>query len=209
MAIDYNRTLLREEPQGPYVLCGLCSGGLVTLEMARRLQKVGHAPGAVILIDPPRRLIEGTSLRDKLRRAAFLRQCRRSIRHGGNPRTQDLVRRLRRQADFGHIAPTPQNEALVSAATKAVLDFELAVLWHRPRPYHGTVSVIHSRRRAGDRSRKCWRRHVRGNVHFFEAGAEHSDLFLQGNQAFAQQLRRCIDEGFHGGECGDELRQGL
>lgn len=196
MAIDYNRTLQSEQPEGPYILCGLCAGGLVTLEMARRLQQAGHPPGAVILIDPPRPLIEGYRWRRKMIRMSSIFRARLSLLWGGGRRTRDLDRSLRLQEGEGRIAPTRGTEAQVNAALRAALDFKMAVLLHRPRPYDGTVDVIHSRKRAGDGSLEPWRRHVHGTVRFSEAGAEHSDLLVPGNQAFAQQLRRCIDAAF-------------
>ncbi len=194
MAIDYNRTLQSEQPEGPYILCGLCAGGLVTLEMARRLQEAGHPPGAVILIDPPRPLIEGYRLRRKMIRMGYIFRARLSLRWGGGQRTRDLDGSLRRQEGQGRIAPTRETQAQVDAALRTALDFKMAVLLHRPRPYDGAVDVIHSRKRAGDGSLEPWRRHVHGSLRFSEAGAEHTDLLVPGNQAFAQQLRRCIDE---------------
>ena len=198
MAIDYNRTLQSEQPEGPYILCGLCAGGLVTLEMARRLQQAGHPPGAVILIDPPRPLIEGYRLRRKVIRMSSIFRARLSLLWGGGRRTRDLDRSLRLQEGEGRIAPTRDTQAQVDAALRAALDFKMAVLLHRPRTYDGTVDVIRSRKRAGDGSPEPWRRHVHGTVRFFEAGAVHRDLLVSGNQAFAQQLRRCIDEAFQG-----------
>jgi thioesterase domain-containing protein len=177
--------------------------------MARRLQQTGHRPLAVVLIDPPRRLIEGTNFRRKLLRTRDLLRARWSLRRGGDERTRELVQSLRRQEEFGQIAPTPGSQALVIAAARVALDLKLAVQWHRPRPYRGSVNVIHSRRRAGDQSPAAWRRHVRGDVHFFEAGEEHSDLLLPGNEAFARQLRRCMEREFEGGNHGNRLRQGL
>jgi len=194
MAIDYNRTLQSEQPEGPYVLCGLCAGGLVTLEMARRLQTIGHPPGAVILIDPPRLLIEGYDIQTKIVRMGSIYLARLSLLWGGGRRTQDLHRSLRRQEGEGRIAPTRDTQARVNASLRAALDFKMAVLLHRPRPYKGTVDVIRSRKRAGSGGSEPWRRHVDGTVRFFEAGAKHADLLVPGNQAFAQKLRRCIDD---------------
>jgi thioesterase domain-containing protein len=194
MAIDYNRTLQSEQPEGPYILSGLCAGGLVALEMARRLQAAGHPPKTVILIDPPHRLIEGHQLPTKLVRMLSLFRARLSLRRGGGRRTRELDASLRRQEGEGRIAPTRDTQARVDASLRAALDFKMAVLVHRPRPYTGTVHVIHSRKRAGGGDQKAWRRHVHGILSFSEAGAEHKDLLVPGNQAFAQHLRRCIDE---------------
>lgn len=44
--------LRREQPQGPYALCGFSFGGLVALEMARLLRARGEAVEFLGLIDP-------------------------------------------------------------------------------------------------------------------------------------------------------------
>ncbi len=51
MAAHYVERLRSVQPQGPYLLAGLCAGGVVAFEMARQLQQHGEAIGAVVLID--------------------------------------------------------------------------------------------------------------------------------------------------------------
>lgn len=41
------------QPQGPYLLCGFCNGGLVAYEMARQLQSTGQRVDLLIVMDPP------------------------------------------------------------------------------------------------------------------------------------------------------------
>ena len=51
MAAHYVERLRSVQPHGPYLLAGLCAGGVVAFEMARQLQQQGEAIGAVVLID--------------------------------------------------------------------------------------------------------------------------------------------------------------
>jgi amino acid adenylation domain-containing protein len=51
MAAHYVERIRSVQPQGPYLLAGLCAGGVVAFEMARQLQQQGQAIGAVVLID--------------------------------------------------------------------------------------------------------------------------------------------------------------
>ena len=51
MAADYLREIKARQPNGPYYLCGYSSGGLVALEMARRLSESGDEVGLVGLFD--------------------------------------------------------------------------------------------------------------------------------------------------------------
>lgn len=50
--VDYYIQQIRQvQPQGPYFLGGLCSGGIITFEIARQLQIQGHDLGMVAILD--------------------------------------------------------------------------------------------------------------------------------------------------------------
>jgi thioesterase domain-containing protein len=51
MAADRLEALLKVQPEGPFVLCGYCAGGLVALETARQLEAKGRRVDLVILLD--------------------------------------------------------------------------------------------------------------------------------------------------------------
>lgn len=53
MAAEYVGILKTTQPQGPYLLGGFCSGGLVAFEMARQLRARGETVRNVVLIDAP------------------------------------------------------------------------------------------------------------------------------------------------------------
>jgi thioesterase domain-containing protein len=54
MADLYLAALREVQPDGPYLLGGWSMGSLVAFELACRLARDGHAPAALILLDPPR-----------------------------------------------------------------------------------------------------------------------------------------------------------
>src|SRR5262249_4615088 len=51
MAAYYVAAIREVQPQGPYLLAGYSFGGLVALEMARRLEEMGEHIGLLVLID--------------------------------------------------------------------------------------------------------------------------------------------------------------
>ncbi len=51
LADDYLARLLLQQPEGPYRLAGWSSGGLLALEVASRLERMGRSVAAVALID--------------------------------------------------------------------------------------------------------------------------------------------------------------
>jgi acyl transferase domain-containing protein/thioesterase domain-containing protein/acyl carrier protein len=50
-AAAHVRTLRRVQPQGPYMIAGLCAGGVIAVEMARQLQEVGEKTAYVGILD--------------------------------------------------------------------------------------------------------------------------------------------------------------
>ena len=53
MAAAYVEMIQAAEPQGPYLLGGLCHAGLIAFEIARQLERKGHKVGLVAMIGPP------------------------------------------------------------------------------------------------------------------------------------------------------------
>lgn len=53
MVNGYLAEIRAARPRGPYVMGGLCGGGLVAMELARALAAQGERVGSVILMDPP------------------------------------------------------------------------------------------------------------------------------------------------------------
>ena len=53
MAAGYIELIRAVEPQGPYVLGGLCHGGMVAFEMARQLQRLEQKVDLVVMVGPP------------------------------------------------------------------------------------------------------------------------------------------------------------
>jgi FkbH-like protein len=51
MAASYVRAVRAEQPHGPYLLGGMCAGGLIAFEMARQLQAAGEPVGRVLMMD--------------------------------------------------------------------------------------------------------------------------------------------------------------
>ena len=51
IAASYVARIRRVQPHGPYLLGGLCAGGVIAFEMARQLQREGQAIGMLALMD--------------------------------------------------------------------------------------------------------------------------------------------------------------
>jgi len=53
MLDDYLAQIRAARPRGPYIVGGLCGGGLIAMELARALAAQGERVGSTILLDPP------------------------------------------------------------------------------------------------------------------------------------------------------------
>jgi FkbH-like protein len=51
MATAYIETVRLRQPQGPYLLGGMCAGGLIAFEMARQLERAGEHVQQVLILD--------------------------------------------------------------------------------------------------------------------------------------------------------------
>ena len=75
MAAHYEKEIRSCQPQGPYYMGGLCAGGVIAYEVARRLMQAGERVGLLALIESvsPQAPLRGNSLsKTRLQRAASL-----------------------------------------------------------------------------------------------------------------------------------------
>jgi thioesterase domain-containing protein/acyl carrier protein len=114
-AAAHIRTLRRVQTQGPYLLAGLCAGGVIAMEMARQLQEAGERTSYVGILDAA-----DTQLPEISNRIA-------------QERWRRLVRLFAQGENGG--APTPLSvlRALPAFAIKAMraAHYELTTRWAR------------------------------------------------------------------------------
>lgn len=135
MAEFHLEAVRRVQPQGPYTLIGYSLGGLVTLEIARRLNGDGEQIALLVMLDSypdRRRLTLGQRLRVDWRI--------------GRLRVASLMRGSERPASHGNLRnATGQNEADESkaGAWQRVKDAQYRALRkYQPEPYTGKVKFV-------------------------------------------------------------------
>ena len=151
MAANYNRLIRERQPKGPYVLGGMCAGGVIAYEMAKQLIESGEPIELVVLLDaalpgtakrkgriarmPLRRLNPGLKGRQLgVQQSSFARTI---FAKTENTPAWALFRRwwvqgrfllLRRYLDKGH----PWPKFIPSLSIRQIYD--LAASGYRPRP---------------------------------------------------------------------------
>lgn len=174
MAKDYIDAMRQVQPSGPYLICALCMGGWVGVEMARMLQSAGEQVAPLILIDPP-----VLPLNPVL--AAFRKQ------------DLDIHFRLPREEDRKHYDITDPYRR--KGAAQVAKTFETALQNFELKPYAGPVFLLASTKRL---SSEGWgtparlEAHFSGEVQCFEVGPSHNQIIDSHNEAFIRHFTDCL-----------------
>jgi thioesterase domain-containing protein len=195
MAAEYIEAMRRTQPSGPYYLAGMCAGGIVAHEMARRLSEDGHEVAALALIDPlmPRTEFAWPA---RLRKLATLAMTRLPIAtRWARKSLRRAQRKVMRRGVEGRNLLDIEDPSRVDAAVRVAIDFRIAALRFKPGVYPGPAYVLASRERIERDWRKgVWHRALPGEVRLHELGGVHDDLFDPINKQTAERLRHCLDE---------------
>jgi amino acid adenylation domain-containing protein len=171
IAVDYLDAMRNERPEGPYFLGGLCAGGLVAVDIARRLREAGEFVLPLLLLDPPIRpfAISDTQVTD-----------------------ERLLSRLKWRQRLGRISAPLDDPAYASASVRAARAFEHAIRTHEPQPYDGPVCLLSTRERMHGIDSSRLRKVFTGRIERFEVARTHEELLDVHNLAFAEALARCL-----------------
>jgi acyl transferase domain-containing protein/thioesterase domain-containing protein/acyl carrier protein len=92
-AATHIRTLRRVQPQGPYLIAGLCAGGVIAMEMARQLQEAGERTSYVGILDAADTQLEEIDHVSHARRDRLTRLFAQGG-NGGKPTPLSVLRAL-------------------------------------------------------------------------------------------------------------------
>jgi amino acid adenylation domain-containing protein len=184
MADLYLRDIRTLQPQGPYLLGGGSMGGIVALEIARRLRAAGAEVSLLVMLDTrapgagrgqPDWHAVASALRRPARLGARLRLRLRAA-------WQALRRRWRRSSD------APETELRLRRVEQA---HRQALRDYTPRRYAGDLTLMRSgepHRLGATLGWQCW---VDGEILVRALPGSHED-FIEQPQA-SQCLRACLD----------------
>jgi acetoacetyl-CoA synthetase len=153
MAGFYLDALKELQPDGPYILIGYSFGGLVALEMARRLSEAGGNVALLVLVDAyphPRYLSTAQRLRLIVQRARrhISELKRRPARDAISYVVRGLDNRLRIAGIHDRRArPSPMSRLSFAQTTARVKEKAYVAFAHyQPRVYRGKVKFVKSER---------------------------------------------------------------
>ncbi len=185
MAEEYLAALRSVQPEGPYLLGGLCAGGYVAMLMANRLRAERETVLPLLLIDPPAPPFLPTAAPPG---AANPQQA---VEH-------EIEMELRKRHELGNFQLDLGDSRRREASVRVVVAFEKALAAFQPEPFDGPVHLLLS---AEFRARNRWRKPAAirkifaGPLEVREVFSSHPEIFgRRAKQGLRSEVARSIRE---------------
>ncbi len=140
-AADYVAAMRQAQPRGPYLLAGICGGGVIAHEMACQLERAGESLALLLLIDPS--MPPAFPWRRRMRELAALYLTRLPLAPASARRAREQIaaslRRRQRQGRTAHDGGDPERER---RAVRVAADLRIALRRHRMGRYSGAVHFL-------------------------------------------------------------------
>jgi len=196
-AAGYVDEMRAVQPRGPYILGGVCSGGVVAFEVAQQLRAQGQRVALLAMVDPPPPPEPG--LRSYLNyAAAIFGQVVQSLRH--------YSRGISRHDPGGPGEYLDQGTEVDASTSDAD---EWTVAWYAPRPYPGRIDLFLTSESltSPNNPQLNWRElatgsaevHVIPDNHDGTTGDDAAGVEQACVQILTEQLEACIDEALANG----------
>lgn len=199
MADHYAQEIRAFQPQGPYYLAGLCFGGLIALEVARRLQAEDQKVAFLGLLDTwapgyPKLLPLTARLYNKIN---YHIQTLRSL----EPKAQlqyllQKVRKVFHRKIWQLTLPKPIREVR-AAGRDAIIAGRQTLTNNVVQVYSGKVTLFRATNRTFRVSPEPtlgWKEFLTGELEIIDIPGDHAVVLKPGVQTLAQKLTACLEE---------------
>lgn len=189
MAEQYIVEIRKIQENGPYLLISICSGCILSLEIADQLLSTGEAVSPLLMIDPPMNPPGelGCFKRWKRRRKDRKEKSKKEANF-----RKSLTKKLIKHERQGRITLDLADEKSMNQAINAAFHFSFALNNYRIKAYSGEVILMGSRDRLSQDSGKL-RKKLIGPVEYYDVGEKHSDIHKVTNELFATMLKRSVE----------------
>jgi amino acid adenylation domain-containing protein len=200
MAVHYIQEIRDFQPQGPYYLAGHCFGGIIALEMARRLQAEGEevaflglldtwAPGYPKVLPLPTRVYNKINYHVQHLRSIEPKEKLKYLLYKAHKVFRRKIRPL--------TLPKPIREVRMAGREAIVAGRQALRNINVPQDYAGKVTLF----RATDRTfRVCpeptlgWRDFLTGELEVIDIPGDHAIVLKPAVEILAQKMAACLDE---------------
>jgi thioesterase domain-containing protein/acyl carrier protein len=193
--VDFYLPALRaRQPHGPYYFAGYSFGGLLAMELARRLKAKGETVALVLFIDTFAHQNTFPKSARQIIRARTVLNAFRTL----SPRDalRDTIARLNGQASpINRAGRLLANDPLAASATalRKVYDAtDAALLHYRPRPYAGKIVFLRARTSIFPIApARIWGKLVEG-IELHHVDADHDSMVREDSAALAATITRVL-----------------
>ena len=210
MAAVYLHVLRSQQPQGPYLLGGWSSGGLLAFEVASQLHARGQQVDLLVLFDAPALFatwpagaanVNGAISNDT---AAALARFIFQLNEGKDRTIPEIYADLCKlapeeqllyaleQARAAHVIPDDADNSFLNRLIRVYDADSRATVTYRPRVYPGRIAYIQSEEATQD-TIQAWRKLAAGGLDLFEAPGDHVAMLKEPHvRIVADQVRACL-----------------
>jgi len=189
MAAHYLDEIRAVQPEGPYFLGGVCSGGTVAFEMAQQLHARGQDVALLALVETPRPRVPGLS--------SYFDSTAYVLRH--------IVRRLGHHSHRVSQLGSVEQWAYIRLKMKVFANI-LALARYTPQPYPGRIHLFMTNESVSSPHATCssWSELAAGGAEVHVIPGTHDTITRTGDavleeshlRVLAEQLRACIDDAW-------------
>jgi len=190
MVAVYLQEIRQTRSTGLLRIGGMCSGGLIAIEIGRALQAEGRETGPVILVDPP---------------VIPIGYEKRTGAIDASPRVMERVyqelrgRLLDQTSDsdaYDDLPFDPRDPEQLHLAVRVGVSTALAFAKYVPQPFSGSAEVIVSESRAPGfvHPKMPWRKLLSGPRLVHVVPWSHMELFRAGRKTVARLMKSMLEE---------------
>ncbi len=170
------RKLLATNPNGPFVLGGFCTGGILAYEAASQLKAAGHEVALLVMLDAHNPCLFGETAATAVEFSKLRFYLKRSLKGKAPQLTSRLQRRLQRLVNYTGMAAELRTEMWAAAELT-----QAAALRYKPSSYRGKVLILQYRDRPSRIDRVSeWSSLLKG-PHYCDEIPGHHDEVLESN----------------------------
>jgi amino acid adenylation domain-containing protein len=201
MAADYVTELKKQQAQGPYMLGGICAGGVIAIEMAHQMRQAGDTVAPLLLIDPYFHGMQRSRINIKQLLRAHLRYFYKQWSYALNRKDHQenlMIEMVRRRMAKGAMAAGKKGDVAIGSSVHVENRLQLALARHRPSPYSGDIYLLSSKKR---KRQDYTRFGLVGEVRSYVVAAKHENVLDVNNRRFAKRMKACVRDILSVVEC--------
>jgi amino acid adenylation domain-containing protein len=196
----YIKSLMAQQPEGPYLLGGWSMGGMVAFEMAQQLSAQGHQIELLALIDT--QAVDPDNQPPEVDNAVllihFAKQLGLSLdKHAFSKLKPDVqLGYILRQAKAANLVTSDIELTQLGRHVEVYMRNVKAMRTYRPRVYSGRISLFTASQRSIFQDETLgWHKFTTGGVATHKVPGDHYTMLKEPHvQILSDRLRHCIDE---------------